>query len=296
MKKILIFPIVLFAIVFELKAQTGINIRTPHASAILDVDVSSLPPSGKKGVLLPRLNITSLTNKAPVTAATMADGLLAYNNGGVIPSTNTNSQTLYYWDVLANAGLGAWMQQLYFKETPKVATIGLINNLALLNDKGIGESETICPPINNFKIISSGYMPGLRLDNNGYGQIAVGPGTYTLEISYLLNAPPANPTSNATLIGGGYYNMGYFSDLYILPYNPSTNTYGVYDSGSRVEGAILSKINVDHRMRFLHTFAVSGAGLVFELSLDLGRRDGSSFYDLVNVIASGTVIKLTKLN
>ncbi len=284
MKKVITISLVLFITTFKLNAQTGVNIRNPNASSILEVN------STNKGVLLPRLNITSLTNKAPVTATPMADGLLAYNSGA------TNSQTLHYWDVAANAANGAWIQQLYFKETPKVATIGLINNLALLDNMGRGVYDAICPPINNFKIISSGYMPGLKLDNNGTGAIAVGPGTYTLEISYLLNAPAPNPSSNGTIVSKGYYNMGYFSELFILPYNPSTDTYGVYSSGIRVEGAILSKILVDHRMRFLHTFAVSGVGQVFELDLNLGRRDGTTFYDLVNVIASGTIIKLTKLN
>lgn len=284
MKKVITISLVFLITAFKLNAQTGVNTRNPNTSSILEVNSTS------KGVLLPRLNITSLTNKTPVTAATMPDGLLAYNSGA------NNSQTLYYWDALANANVGAWMQQLYFKETPKVATIGLINNLALLDNKVRGESESISPASNNYKIISSGYMPGLRLNNNGSGLVAVGPGTYTLEISYLLNAPPANPSSNATLVGGGYYNMGYFSDLFFWPFNTNTNVYGALIDGGRVEGAILSKVNTDHRMRFLHTFSVTGAGLVFELDMSLGRRDGTTFYDLVNVIASGTIIKLTKLN
>lgn len=290
MKKIIILFVLLINAVIPLKAQTGVNTRTPAAPSIMEIN------SANKGVLLPRVNISNLTNKTPITAAVIPDGILVYNSGGVNPNTNTNSQTFYYWDVAANAGTGAWLRHLYFKETPKVATIGMINNKALLDNAQRGASEPVSSAANNFTMINSGYMPGLVLNNNGGGLIAVGPGTYTLEISYLLNAPPANPAANGVILKNGYYNMGYLSDLFIWPFNPNNSTYDPIFFAGRVEGAVLSKISTDHRIRFLHTFALTGVGRVFEIDMYLGRRDGTTFYDLVNIIASGTIIKLTKLN
>ncbi|MCX2454027.1 hypothetical protein OQX61_22350 [Pedobacter sp. PLR] len=286
MKKITILLVLLFN-VFVLKAQTGVNIKTPAGSSILEVNSTS------KGVLFPRLDIGNLNNKAPVTATPMADGLWAYNSG----ASNINSQTLHYWDIAANSGNGAWIRHLYFKETPKVATIGLNRNLAFLNNKVANDEEAIGQKTTNaYQIVNSGYMPGLSIRLGALSRyiIAVGPGVYTLEASYLLNAPPPDP-GNGTVIQNGYYNMGYLSDIWIRPYDPNTNIYGTNYFGGRVEGAVISKVDVDHRMRFLHTFAVTGSN-GFEIDLFLGRRDGATFYDLVNIIASGTIIKLTKLN
>lgn len=287
MKKIIILLVLLFNTIPALKAQTGVNTKTPAASSIMEIN------SSNKGVLFPRLGISNLNNKAPVTAAAIADGLWAYNSG----LSNTNSQTLYFWDVAANAGNGAWIRHLYFKETPKVATIGLNKNLALLNDMIQNGEEPIGQKVTNaYTIINSGYMPGLSIRMGFLNRyiIAIGPGVYTLEASYLLNAPPPDP-GRGTVIQSGYYNMGYLSDIWIRPYDPNTNVYGTNYFGGRVEGAVISKVDVDHRMRFLHTFEVKGAN-GFEIDLYLGRRDGATFYDLVNVIASGTIIKLTKLN
>lgn len=97
MKKILIFSIVLFAVVFQLKAQTGINTRTPHASSILEVDVSSLPANGKKGFLGPKVALTG--SKDQTTVGVPALGLMVYNtvNAGTDPD-NVVADRYYFWD------------------------------------------------------------------------------------------------------------------------------------------------------------------------------------------------------
>lgn len=283
MKKKIILAL-FFSSIFDLQAQTGINTSTPQTSSITEVG------STNKGLLIPRLNITSLVNKAPVTA-TIKDGLLAYNS-----STGGLSKTLIFWNADANAGLGVWSPQLYFGETPKVATIGLtVNRTGILDNSPAGNYEYIVnQPTNNYTILNSGYMPslGFRYRTNHW-DIEMGPGTYIIEISYLLNAPPANPASNAVVLQGSYYNMGYFSQLETTQYNPVTSTYGA-TVFSRVEGSTVSAVSVDHRVRFLHTFSTSPTGLT-EISLYLGRRSASSFNDLVNIIANSTIIKITKL-
>mgnify|MGYP003542524060 FL=1 len=97
MNKILILTMLLFARVFELKAQTGINTRTPHASAILDVDVSSLPNGGKKGFLGPKVALTG--TKDQTTVGVPALGLMVYNtsNAGTDPD-NVFADRYYFWD------------------------------------------------------------------------------------------------------------------------------------------------------------------------------------------------------
>jgi hypothetical protein len=279
-----IFLALFFGTIFNLQAQIGVYTSTPHSSSISDVG------STNKGLLIPRLNITSLTSKSPVTAS-IKDGLLAYN-----VSTGGLSKTIVFWDADANLGLGAWSPQLYFGETPKIATIGLTaNRTGILDNSPAGAYEYIVnQPTNNYKILNSGYMPslGFRYRTNHW-DIELGSGTYIIEISYLLNAPPANPASNAVALQGSYYNMGYFSQLGATQYNPVNSTYGATVFG-RVEGSSVSTVLVDHRVRFLHTFSTSATGLT-EITLYLGRRSASNFNDLVDIIANSTIIKITKL-
>lgn len=282
MKKLLLLGI---SIPFMTLAQVGINTSNPYNSAALQVE------SSNKGILIPRVNITNTTSQSPISV-TPKDGLLVYNSG----TSQGTSQTLYFWDSTANSGSGAWNKSLYFKETPKVAYIGLLNNTSKLNNFVAGEQEALVSgSTNNYYIISSGYMPLLNFVYNttwnAWG-IVLGPGSYTMEIVHQLNAPPANPSGNAVAIQGSYYNMGYYSDLNLYEYNPVTNTFGNFISTKRVEGAVVSKINENHKVRLLHSFDVVSTVAV---KLDIGRMAASSFNDLVTVLANGTIIKITKL-
>jgi hypothetical protein len=62
--------------------------------------------------------------------------------------------------------------------------------------------------------------------------------------------------------------MGYYSDLNLYEYNPFTNTFGNFISTKRVEGAVVSKINENHKVRLLHSFDVVSTVAV---KLDIGR-------------------------
>lgn len=74
--------------------QVGINTDTPNESSILHLN------SNSRGFLLPYFNISDLNSKAPVTAASAAEGLLVYN-------TNTSTgKGIYYWDGAKWSGLG----------------------------------------------------------------------------------------------------------------------------------------------------------------------------------------------
>lgn len=274
-----------FYIPFTAIAQLGINTTTPHPSAALQVE------STNKGILIPRVNITNTASQLPIST-TPKDGLLVYNSG-TAPGT---SQTLYFWDSAANSGSGGWNKYLYFKETPKVAYIGLSNNTLKLDNFVAGDFEPLVKgAINNYYIINSGYMPLLDFvydSSSDIWEIVLAPGSYTMEILHQLNAPPANPVGNAATIQGSYYNMGYFSDLDLYEYDPADSSYGNSISSKRVEGAVVSKINENHTVRLLHSFDITTTAVA---DLYIGRMAASSFNDQVNLLANGTVIKITKL-
>lgn len=266
-------------------SQVGINTSNPDPSAILHVEASN------KGILIPRVNITNINSQSPISSIPK-DGLLVYNLGNAAET----SQTLYSWDSNANLGMGGWNKSLYFKETPKVAYIGLTNNTAKLDNFVPGDAESLVSgSSNNYYIINSGYMPLLNFvydSGNNLWEIMLGPGSYTLEIQHLFNAPPPNPSSNGSPIQGSYYNMGYFSDLDLYQYDPITGNYGSFLSTKRVEGSTISKVGENHRVRLLHSFEVTTTVVA---DLFIGRMAGSSHLDLVNLIASSTFIKITKL-
>lgn len=280
MKKLTAF-ILISITATALSAQTGVNTGAPQSSSILEIN------STNKGVLLPRLNIQSKANKSPVTA-TIADGLLAYNVSSLLP------QSLMYWDT----AVSSWNNMLYFKETPKVAVFGLLNDKNVLDNKSAGDYEFFGGATSPFYSISLGYMPGVSFekmpDNDRWG-FTVSEGAYTLEVSYLLSAPAANPSNRATILSANYYNMGYFCDLMIYPFNIATHQLSARVFSKRLEGSTISKINAKHRMNFIHTFEISGDGQSFLLVLDIGRRLSSSFNDEVKILADGTTFKLTKL-
>lgn len=86
------------------KAQNvGINANgvAPNNSAMLDVDVSSLPNNNKKGLLIPRVSLTSNTDVTTIPSP--ANSLVVYNTNASM--TNGNGAGFYYWD----AGAGKWI-------------------------------------------------------------------------------------------------------------------------------------------------------------------------------------------
>lgn len=86
------------------KAQNvGINASgvAPDNSAMLDVDVSSLPNNNKKGLLIPRVALTSNTDVTTIPSP--ANSLVVYNTNASM--TNGNGAGFYYWD----AGAGKWI-------------------------------------------------------------------------------------------------------------------------------------------------------------------------------------------
>lgn len=77
--------------------SVGVFTKTPDASAALDVDVSTLPANGKKGILLPRVQLRD--KKDQTTIPNPAVGLVVYNlqdNG--LGEDLVEHDMFYFWD------------------------------------------------------------------------------------------------------------------------------------------------------------------------------------------------------
>ena len=92
----LLFISLLFA--NNLIAQVGINTSTPHSSALLDLG------PGNKGLLVPRVALTSLTDVTTITNP--AHGLIVYNTTND-PLKNLIANSFYYFN--ANPTYNKWM-------------------------------------------------------------------------------------------------------------------------------------------------------------------------------------------
>ncbi|APD06564.1 hypothetical protein UJ101_01035 [Flavobacteriaceae bacterium UJ101] len=75
-----------------LLAQVGVGTSSPNSSAILDVDVTSLPANGKKGFLGPRVALSSNTDQTTIPSP--ATGLLVYNLG----TGGLSTEGYLYWN------------------------------------------------------------------------------------------------------------------------------------------------------------------------------------------------------
>ena len=77
--------------------SVGVFTKNPDASAALDVDVSALPANGKKGILLPRVQLTSKTDRT--TIPNPAVGLVVYNLEDRGTGINqVEHDMFYFWD------------------------------------------------------------------------------------------------------------------------------------------------------------------------------------------------------
>lgn len=77
--------------------SVGVFTKTPDASAALDVDVSTLPANGKKGILLPRVQLRD--KKDQTTIPNPAVGLVVYNlEDRGTGNDQVERDMFYFWD------------------------------------------------------------------------------------------------------------------------------------------------------------------------------------------------------
>lgn len=77
--------------------SVGVFTKTPDASAALDVDVSALPANGKKGMLLPRVQLKGKNDQT--TIPNPAVGLVVYNlQDSGTGDNQVEHDMFYFWD------------------------------------------------------------------------------------------------------------------------------------------------------------------------------------------------------
>jgi len=99
-------PFILLLLSIKLISQNvGINSTgaTPDASAMLDIDVSSLGASAKKGLLIPRIALASRVDVSTIPSP--ATSLLVYNTFTSAVATASNNVTPGFIILMAQYGM-----------------------------------------------------------------------------------------------------------------------------------------------------------------------------------------------
>ena len=168
MKQLLALALFL-ALTLPSSAQNiGINANgaAPSASALLDIDVSALPAAAKRGLLVPRIALSSTIVAAPVVAP--ATSLLVYNTATAGAAPNNVVPGFYYWNG------AAWTQML-----AGVQGWGILGNAGttpVTNFLGTTDPQDLAVRTNNTE-----RMRVLGL--NGRVGIGIAAPTTTLEVS-----------------------------------------------------------------------------------------------------------------
>ncbi|MBV8326318.1 hypothetical protein [Chryseobacterium sp.] len=246
---------------------------------------------GNKGILFPNLNLANLSSTT-TPVASPADGLIGYNGG-----SNTNNKALHFFSTTVNQ----WQSTIDAENTPKVAYLDFTGSLSALDNAAAGVSNLLIvnPPaisgvsnINGFKIVQNAVSGGYSL--------ILPQGNYLVEVNLNLNSPQESPPGQggtAPLTGSTYYLMGYFIDFANDTYNNSTNAFTA-GASTRKEVPIVSKVNTNHLATWSYYYSVpanANANIIGGLRLRLGRMQNSTFYDLVNVMPTGSYIKISQL-
>lgn len=268
---------------------TGITINNGGTgyTSIPTVTISG----GNKGVLFPNLNIANLSSTtSPV--ASPANGLIGYNGG-----TNSNNKALHFF----NSTIPQWQSTIDAENTPKVGYLDFTGSLSLLDNTVAGGSSQLMvnPPAISGVSNINGFKVQFNATSGGYSLI-LPQGNYLVEVNLNLNSPqesPAGQGGTTPLTGSTYYLMGYFIDFFSDTYNNSTNSFTA-GSATRKEVPIVSKVSTNHLATWSYYYTVpanANANIIGGLRLNLGRMQNSTFYDLVNIMAAGSYIKISKL-
>lgn len=160
MKKIILLLLVSIAMHQLANAQQGFGTSTPDKSAIIDM-VNATPNANAKGVLMPRVALTSLILAAPVTSP--ADALTVFNTATAGTAPNNVTPGYYYWSAANNK----WVRLLDVipASTQDLRLVGTNNHIS--QDAGTGSTGTsVGTGIDNI-FIGSGAGNGNTTSNRG---------------------------------------------------------------------------------------------------------------------------------
>jgi hypothetical protein len=155
----LLFTFFLFVAILNTHAQSvGINTPTPDASAVLDVKATD------KGILIPRVALSSTSIAAPVVAPLTS--LLIYNTATSGVSPNDVKPGYYYWDGVKWVGIGgnSWRLQGNAGTSPTTNYIGTMDAQDLVLKTNNVETIRINSTTNNVGINNPTPAPAAKLD------------------------------------------------------------------------------------------------------------------------------------
>ncbi|MFH6998862.1 hypothetical protein ACHRVZ_13070 [Flavobacterium sp. FlaQc-57] len=158
---------------FNVFAQTGINTRTPDASAALDVTATD------RGILTPQYTLTSLTDNV-IAVNGPQKGSLIFNLGG------TFARGYYYWDG------EKWNRMIVNSEMDKILNLKISGTYDTNDDqsKQLIPSGTLDNYI-NFSTAQTTYINTMGVANPNGQSIALPAGTYKVDISMDCISPTA---------------------------------------------------------------------------------------------------------
>ncbi len=164
----------LFALFFTVgfSQNVGMGTDTPDQSALLDIDVNSLPTNNKKGLLMPRVALSNITDI--VTVPNPAVGLLVYNTTASATDSAITANTYYFWNGVRWMDL-ATSETIRSRIFPQMFITG--NTGSQLLDKTAFNNGT--PQIVNFSSTATGAMNvnvgnRVSLANNNFRILSTG--------------------------------------------------------------------------------------------------------------------------
>ena len=204
MKKIYLTAALAFLFSFTgIKAQVGVGIPTPDASAMLDVS------STNKGLLIPRIALTGTGDNT--TIASPQTSLLVYNTATASSGTTAVTPGFYYWNgsawerllINSNVSASTWGLSGNAGTNPAANFIGTTDNKPLvfkINNVLAGKLST---DIFNDLNTSWGYA---ALANNNTGHYNTGIGANALGANTTGSSNTANGYVALTANNTGNYN------------------------------------------------------------------------------------------
>jgi len=169
MAKFYIYIITLISCFSIAHAQTGnvgIGTSTPDPSAVLDITATD------KGLLIPRISISSLTDGVPFAALTPAGpatGLMIYNTNATIGVGfyfNSGTKASPVWKKILTGADNDWTKATT-TSTPAIIT----DNQYVTGNVGIGDFSAISP-LRKLHILQNTSADGLLIQNNTGGASA----------------------------------------------------------------------------------------------------------------------------
>lgn len=272
MMKQIIFYFILFSYANLMIAQNvGINASgaVPHSSAMLDIDVSSLGATAKKGFLMPRIALTSVTDITTIPSPTTS--LLVYNTTAASTGTSAVFPGFYYWDGtiwIAIAGSGGKDWSLVGNagtNPPSVGYGSIVDN----NFLGTTDAKDLTFATNGYERMR------IRTDNNS--QLRIGMGT-----AFTVNLNAGSTPSLLHLHDWGNTS----NDFAIL--NLSSGTTASGNRTGVINFAATTATN-ERRAASIESYLTAASATNVSADMRFFTNDNNSFAERMRILSNGNV-------